>query len=163
MSVWHAIGDGLLAAEIVHVGGLPSAQFRAYRLAGGADVYALSNPDSPPYALGLPTQTARWPHRVAWAVRFLATRRDVVGPPPPAACAHLPWLRELWETRKGAARRLIAHDLVFHPAAESWHAARLARGVRHLYVNVVKLGVDTFSGEFGQILGRVSYGERVDL
>ncbi len=163
MSVWHAIRDGLVAAEIVHVGGLPSAQFRAYRLAGSADTYALSNPDSPAYAMALPVPTTRWPHRVAWAVRLLAARRDVLGPPPPRSCAHLPWLRELWETRKGVARRLVAHDLVFPPAAESWHAARLARGVRHLYANVVALGVDTFSGEFGQILGRVSYGERLDL
>lgn len=162
MSVWHAVRDGRVAAEPAHVLGLPSAEFRAYRLAGSADVWALSNPDAPPYALGLPAQNTRWPHRVALALAF-ARRRDVLGPPPPPDCEHLPWLRELWETRKGAARRLLAHDLVFTAGSEAWVAARLARGATRLYVNFVALGVDTFSHEFGQVLGRVSYGEVVEL
>lgn len=164
MSVWHAVRDGLVQASSTHVAGLPSLEFRAYAVRGAAETYALSNPDAAPYALALPRATARWPHRVAWCLD-LARARGETGPPPPAEYADLPVLRELWETRKGARVRLIAHDLVFSPAAESWHAARLAVGKTGLYANIVLLGVDTFSRsiDFSSPLGSILYAEPVDL
>lgn len=164
MSVWHAVRDGLLPATGCVVPGLPSRDFRAYAVRGARDLYALSNPDAPPYALALPRATTRWPHRVAWCLA-LARARCETGPPPPPEYAELPVLRELWETRKGARVRLIAHDLVFPPAAEAWYAARLAAGKTTLYANVVAFGADTFakSIDFSSPLGGILYAEPLDL
>jgi hypothetical protein len=164
MSVWHAVRDGRVAASPTHVAGLPSLDFRAYAVSGAVEIYALSNPDAEPYALALPVATARWPHRVAWALA-LARARGETGPPAPPEFSDLPVLRELWETRKGGRVRLIAHDLVFSPEAAAWCAARLAAGKSGLYANVIAFGADTFAKtiDFSTPLGSISYAEPLDL
>jgi hypothetical protein len=164
MSMWHAVREGLVVPSPTHVAGLPSLEFCAYAVPGAADLYALSNRESEPYALALPVSTSRWPHRVAWALE-LARARGETGPPPPPEYLDLPVLRELWETRKGAKVRLIAHDLVFSRDAAVWCAARLAAGKTGIYANVVAFGADTFAKDldFSRPLDPILYAEPINL
>jgi hypothetical protein len=166
--LWHAVRDGAVRLH----GGVPGpasemVPSRDYWVGGcgGGGVAAVGNLDAPPYELLMPVSTARWRHRTAWALALASDRRplaDLVADPDPGTM-HFPTLRELVETRKGRAVRLIARDVVYTPDAETWYGGRLARGERSAYVNRVTLGVDTYDGVVRWEPLGVEYATRVCL
>ena len=165
--LWHAVRDGVLRLH----GGAPDpatdlVPARDYWMGrAGACVAVVGNPDAPPYELLMPVSTARWRHRTAWALALASDRRplmDLVADPEPGM-VHFPTVRELVETRKGRAVRVIARDVVYTPDAETWYNGRLARGERSAYVNRVTLAVDTYDAVVRWEPVAVEYASRVTL